>query len=364
MRILLLIKSEHPSISGADQMAIQTAELLAQQYNCNITLAYHSRELEAGKQWVEKCVHHIVVQSEKKDAKAQILLNVSFDMIHLIDFVSKDFLELGIELKSCMEVPLVVTPATDYSLWECVKTGKMILKAADAVIALHEPEMRFFQELIPSVAERTFIVKHGINIPHIKKSNFRELYGIPMDAPIVLFIGRKLSTKGYEYILKAAPFIWREVPLTHFVFAGPDTADSRKRFNNLKEEGRIINLGFIMEEIKQAVLAACDIFCLPSTVDVFPLVFLEAWSYQKPVVASQSKGIEEVVRHEKDGLVTNPDERHVAEVILHLIKRRDERTRLGLNGRKKVEQEHSWKTIANQILDIYRGCISKKERMT
>ena len=64
-------------------------------------------------------------------------------------------------------------------------------------------------------------------------------------------------------------------------------------------------MGVVQGQIKQDLLAATDIFVLPSRIDSFGIVFLEAWAYGKPVIGGNAGGIPDVIAHGHDGLLVD-----------------------------------------------------------
>jgi glycosyltransferase involved in cell wall biosynthesis len=82
---------------------------------------------------------------------------------------------------------------------------------------------------------------------------------------------------------------------------------------------------------------------------------LEYFACEKPVVATHTEAIPEVVELEKRGLgitVPGEDAEALAEAILRLLEDERLRRQLGRGGRAYVEQERSWKAVAQKSLNI------------
>jgi glycosyltransferase involved in cell wall biosynthesis len=123
-----------------------------------------------------------------------------------------------------------------------------------------------------------------------------------------------------------------------FVLAGPETEGFRREYKPKAEANRrVISFGSVSEREKLSLLSACDLLVLPSTVESFGIVYLEAWMYGKPVIGALTEVSSEVITHGKDGLLVPPgDHRALARAIGRLVTRPDLGKRMGARGRRKV----------------------------
>lgn len=150
----------------------------------------------------------------------------------------------------------------------------------DAIIALTNYERSFLIGMgIPE--SRVFVT--GTN-PVVsgdpKPDAFRQKYHI--EGPVVLFLGQKYPYKNLKSLLNAAPIVWKSHPHVNFVFMGPRTKYSQNLFRSVSDE-RIIEIGTVDIQEKSDALMACDMLCMPSSQESFGSVYLEAWTYGKPV---------------------------------------------------------------------------------
>jgi len=94
------------------------------------------------------------------------------------------------------------------------------------------------------------------------------------------------------------------------------------------------------------LFAATDILVNVSTQESFGIVFLEAWSCGKPVVAADSGATRNVVLDGYNGLVVNPGaHRELADALLLLLADRTLRNRLGRSGRRAIGSRYSWDVV-------------------
>jgi L-malate glycosyltransferase len=168
-------------------------------------------------------------------------------------------------------------------------------------------------------------------------------------------MGRLAPVKGLESFLRAAVVISRERPNVKFVVAGegPDEGSLRALARDLGLDG-VRFLGH--RDDGHDVLAAMDIFVLPSLSEGIPMVLLEALALGRPVVASRAGGIPEVVEHGVSGLLVTPgchDE--IAHSCMTLMDDESFARTLGGAGRRRVEQEFCADTMAARVADVYRA---------
>jgi len=100
-------------------------------------------------------------------------------------------------------------------------------------------------------------------------------------------------------------------------------------------------------------LAACDVFCMPSMSEILPTVYLEAWSYGKPVVGGRAHGLPELVEGNGAGIAVAQTGGDVAAALIRLLADPALRTVLGNAGRQLVEREYSVTAVTEKLLKLY-----------
>jgi glycosyltransferase involved in cell wall biosynthesis len=102
------------------------------------------------------------------------------------------------------------------------------------------------------------------------------------------------------------------------------------------------------------VMAAADIFALPSDEEPFGLVFTEAMAMKKPVVALSNGGTLEIVEHGKSGLLSaKGDVDGLAANIGALLRDPSLRARMGEYGRRVVEARFTAERMATDVAQVY-----------
>jgi len=223
--------------------------------------------------------------------------------------------------------------------------------SADAVIAMTERERRWLIEQ-GAPANRVHVIPVGpLTYPQHDAATFRMIHNLG-EGPVVLFLGQKLLYKGYRQIVQAAPLVWQQFPETRFLFIGPRTAESERFFADITDK-RIIELPAVDDFEKSSALAACDIFCMPSTQESLGVVYLEAWSLRKPVIAADIEIAREVIANGQDGLLVEQDPAAIAAAILRLLRDEALRKRMGEMGYQKVQSRYNWERLTEQVENLY-----------
>jgi len=113
------------------------------------------------------------------------------------------------------------------------------------------------------------------------------------------------------------------------------------------------------EEEKPNLLAACDIFVLPSGQESFGIAFLEAWACGKPVVGARIGAIPSVIDEGRDGLLAAyQDASDLARAIVELLANPQRRAQMGGAGRRKVLGNYTWEIVTDRLRSVYVKVVS------
>ena len=233
------------------------------------------------------------------------------------------------------------------------KIIKWLFPRASAVLTNTEPEKKF---LVDQGLESSKIQVFGQGLSGASLlpgdgRNFRRRQGWT-DEPVVVFLGRKVAGKGIETLLSAMALVWAETPQAVLILAGqtsPYFQDLLGR-HPVGGDARLRSLDNFPEEEKIDLLAAADLLALPSAVESFGVVFLEAWAQEKPVIGANIPAVAALVEEGKDGfLVPDDDPPALSQAILRLLNNPDLRRRLGEAGRAKVRERYEAGKVAEKM---------------
>ncbi|MDW5329537.1 glycosyltransferase family 4 protein [Plantactinospora sp. KLBMP9567] len=272
------------------------------------------------------------------------------DVVHAFDLARPAPVLAAMRIAREADALFALTPATDAALWPDRHAGTAACRAADVIFVLTEAE-RVAVHRAGAPAERIVRVPQSADLAgRPDPAGFRRRWA--GTGGIVLFLARRAAAKGYRRLLEASAAVWDRLPDTTFVLAGPDAGEEIPA--GLLADARIRDLGVLDEQGKHDAIAACDLVCLPTTADVFPLLFVEAWSCGKPVVSGRFPGVEEVVRDGVDGVVVGQETGELATALVDLLRDAGRRAALGAAGQVRVRADFSWPRVAAQIEFGYR----------
>lgn len=186
------------------------------------------------------------------------------------------------------------------------------------------------------------------------------------DKKIIFAVGRLVSYKGFEYLIRAASRLGND-----YVVLIAGKGERRAHLEAvIEEEGvedRVRLLGFVEDDELTAYFGACDLFCLSSVwkTEAFAIVQIEAMSCGKPVVATKipESGVSWVNADRSSGRNVepgNPDE--LARVIRHIFSNEQEYERLATGARKRYETMFRKELMINHWMTLYQNILNKTKK--
>lgn len=177
---------------------------------------------------------------------------------------------------------------------------------------------------------------------------------VPFDR-FVLALGRMVKKKGFDLLLEAFPALIERVPGVGLVLGGAGSyqpaLEARARELDLQDSVHFpgnLDRGQVVATMQRA-----DAFVMPSRLEPFGIVVLEAWRAGCPVIASSIGGAPEFVRDGNDGVLVDPRDRGALEQALtRMLTDPALRRKLAAGGTERV-REFEWKLIAQRYLDVY-----------
>jgi glycosyltransferase involved in cell wall biosynthesis len=348
MRILYTHRGYFPALAGAEAMTYLVAETMHRRGH-TVTILCQSTDGTIQRRRRDDV--DVVGVPSWEPPLLRAVVDGQPDIVHAVDAVWPNVPQASLALARDLGVPFVFTPASAISTWHDVPAILAICRSADVVCALTETERALFQQQ-GVAAERLLVIGQGLHLVGTPDPlAFCARHAIT--GPMVLYLGRKVYFKGYQLLLAASRLVWTHYPDTQFVFIGPRCdPDSAAIFRSYADR-RILELGQVDEVEKHSALTACAICCLPSQAEVFPLVYVEAWACRKPVIAGPFPGVEEIVRHEQDGLIVPADPTALAHAITQLLDDPAARTAMGEAGYQRVRRQFTWEVVTDHIVGAY-----------
>jgi D-inositol-3-phosphate glycosyltransferase len=213
-------------------------------------------------------------------------------------------------------------------------------------------------------AGRVAVIPHGHYLPYtgenlLSRAAARAQLGVELDQPVLLFFGQIKAVKGLDILLRALPTIVAAHPRTVLLIAGQMWKDNWVRYQTLIDDLGLADhvrarVAHIPDEEVATYYRAADAVVLPYRRIYQSGVLLMAWSYGRPVVASDVGGLGETVRHGETGLLVPPEiPGALASALSELLADPDSAERMGDAGRRLVAKEYAWDVIAQLTAKLY-----------
>ena len=278
------------------------------------------------------------------------------EIVHNV-FMGREAFSLGVMLAARRaSLPFVFTPLRhERPLGWNSPAFRTLYRSADAIIALTQNEAAWL-EAQGSPRDRLQVIGIGpMNDPEASPlPAFKAIGGRPR---IVLYIGQLYAYKGFRALLGAARRL-QSLRDVLFVFAGPDVRGNGREFQGAGPNVRW--LGAVDDGLRDSLLSACTVLCVPSSRESFGGVIVEAWASGKPVVGGPASATHELIDDGVDGWTVPQDPAAIAIRLSSLLEDPALATSMGARGKQKVERRFSWSAIADAHLDVYRKALETR----
>jgi len=275
--------------------------------------------------------------------------------------------------------------------WTKYQSGKMLSKAELGVIRHCNKEMMLYQraDWIISVTkymkeflrgyyqiaeEKCIVVPNGIkelkNNPLVLKDKIRTRLHIPTHEKIILFSGRVDAQKGIEPLIAAFKLLLSKYENVRLVIAGG--IKIRNHTTLIGDAWPKINfLGQLSKEHLKKLYHIADIGVVPSLYDHCPYTVLEMMSYRLPIVASDTNGLNELIRHGDNGLQVKHEIGKRGQISINvedlacqlytLLTNPDKNISLMKQALNDVKTKFSAKSMMDGTLNVYKLAINNEK---
>lgn len=289
----------------------------------------------------------------------------------------------GIQVIHCSEKPREAF----YGYWLARATGAKLLihlhvKVEDWISPLSRWVMKRADSLVgvssfaaQSAIERGYpanrisFILNGLDLSAWKESAdggaIRQEFSIDPEVPVLAAVGRLVYYKGQVELLQAMGIVKQTIPVFRLFIVGERSESSEEYVHKIKtlvEELGIEDMVIFTGQRKDVrqILAACQIFTLPSFEEPFGNVFVEAMWMKKPVVALDNGGVREIIEHGKSGLLSAPkDIDHLAKNIITLLQNPSLCAQMGEYGKQQVEKRFNAQRMAHDFEHHYKKLVGE-----
>lgn len=237
-----------------------------------------------------------------------------------------------------------------------------IINCADAICVSCTEEERQFRRLYGDPAGKIEIIAPGVEHAFFApgdRRGARNALDLPIDSPVLLFVGRVQPLKGPDVAVRALAELHRRDALLLIVggASGPEGDDEMRLLQQLivelGVEGQVRFVEPQPHHILSTYYRAADVVVVPSRSESFGLVALEASACGVPVVAGGVGGLLTLVDHADSGfLVFDRDPRKYAAYINEILDHPEHAALMGRRGAARA-QRYTWGFAAARLRRVY-----------
>lgn len=223
--------------------------------------------------------------------------------------------------------------------------------------------------IAPSDPMRDVLLEYGVSTPiHVLPTGlaadrfpagdgnrFRTQAGLPLDRPLMTYIGRVAHEKNIDFLVQVFTKVRQAVPRAMLVIAGEGPArDSlRQLVASLKLEADVFFAGYL--DRNTALLdcyAAANVFAFASRTETQGLVLLEAMAQGAPVVSTAELGTRSILKPGCGALVVAEQRDEFAAAVVRVLRDPSLQKDLGERGRTYAKTWSS-ASMARRLADLY-----------
>lgn len=260
----------------------------------------------------------------------------------------------------------------DLTYW---RDDRRWLSAASQVTVLNAKAKDILCKWFPLNKADVTVIPNGVNVEVFEAAaplryQMRERLRITDDEIVVVVIGRLEDThKGHKYLLESvASTPIRELRARLkllFVGDGSSRRDLEQAARRLGLDERVIFYGAAPHSEVPALLAASDIFALPSVVEGMPLAILEAMAAGLPVIATSVGAVPQIIQDGQSGLIVPPgDSDALANALLHVINTPADTTTYRSNARNRVRALYDQRIMVRRYAEVVERAVRSIQQLT
>ena len=308
-----------------------------------------------------------------RQTAAKLIMDFRPDVIHAHSIWSTT--DLAVKAARKLGRPYVITTHGTWQLLESSRGGPRdvhplsrfwrrkifwpsILRGAGAVIALNALEERDATEAGVS-QDKLRRIPNAVDLELFSPAGSRTK---PVRRPwpgrfTILFAGAMEANKGIFEAITAASMLRQSHPQARWLFCGegPDLAHARKETSRAGLDEVVLFMDRVARQDMPDLYRSVDLVIVPSHMEAFSTVLLEAMASSLPCVGTDVGGTPEIIDDFRTGLIVPPgDSSALAQTVGWLAEHPAEAAALGRAGRKRAERNFGWRNVAARIADTYR----------
>ncbi|MFH0994707.1 MAG: glycosyltransferase family 4 protein [Pseudomonadota bacterium] len=374
---IAVVIPQYGRIGGAENMAFQLCERLAAMFDIHVfarkwdsgpsLVTFHKVPMIHFPRWLQPISFAGFAQRK--------ISNMAFDLVHSHERIFRmDLMTFhGIPHQTWIH-DMRQKPLSGFDRATCWAEKKGIENPAlKMILPVSTLVKRELSKHYAISEDRVSVVHPGVSIERFSclnarscRERIRARHGLSASDVVICFVGMNFEIKRLDLTLQGIAGMKRDglfSPLPKLLIVGKgDSGPYLKMAKDLGISDQVVFVG-VTDEVEAYYLAS-DLFVMPSRMDTFGLVVLEAMAAGLPVVISSNVGAADLVTHGHSGFILpeNPSARDMAASLIRLM---DPELRRSMGeAARRVAENHDWDKVANNMAQIYRTLIAGQKNLT
>jgi len=293
-----------------------------------------------------------------------IIVENKFDIIQTFQFHSD---VVGAIIGRLAGVPIIISGRRDTAAFKSrskVYISRITNHLTDYFIAVCNDVYKTVKRMEGIPEKKMCVIYNGINMQEMKAPEFNQIMALKKSLRIddgdfvVGNVSILRPEKGHDVFFSAMKKLALQIPQLKILVVGTGPRALQEKYQEevqQKQEliGRVIFTGYVHNV--HLYISLMDVACLtPICNEGFSNAILEEMTLSKPVVATDVGGNAEAVLDGKTGYIVPPDDPdRLAEAILRLYREPSLRFKMGMEGRKRVEQYFPLEKMIQETESLY-----------
>lgn len=240
-----------------------------------------------------------------------------------------------------------------------IRTERLLASMSDRLVTVGARVRDELLEAGIGRLEQYIVTPPGVGLgPIPTREAARQSLGLPLNPPIVAFVGRLTQVKRPDRFVATATAVLRSVPDCHFVVCGDGELREEMEQAISPMRGSFHLLGWRNDVA--TVYAAADMVLLTSDNEGMPVALIEAGMAGKPSISTRVGSVAEVIRHEETGLVSSDDVGELASHTVRLLGDPELRFQMGESARRWTTASFGVERLVADTESMYRSLFEER----
>ena len=269
------------------------------------------------------------------DSYAAMLVNKKYNLPHIVTVHGQDF-----------EYTISFSKLCRIRMFE-------VMKKVDAIITVSSKLKNIIKD--NKICDKIYIVNNGVSLNQFK---YKEK---DFESNSIISVSNLIETKGIDLNIKVVSKLKKKYnDIRYFIVGdGPERKKLMALVEKLELKDNVCFLGKLSHKDVSNILEKPYIFSLPSWDEGFGVSYIEAMASGNPVIGVLGEGINDVIVNGKNGFLVRPkNENDLFNAIDKLLSCKKLAKSVGIEGRKTVLREYTWRKKVEEIYDIYEEIVN------